>query len=104
MPEIKSLQESDFSGDAFKAVDRMAVLFESPWCQGCHAVEKMILGMIETEAQGCQWGKVDVSTQQEVAQRFGVLSLPTLLVFHEGQLKERMVGKISKEKLLKAIK
>ena len=104
MPEIRPLQESDFSGDAFRAVGRMAVLFESPWCQGCHAVENMIRGLDDEHARSCRWGRVDVSTQPEVAQRFGVLSLPTLLIFHAGQLKERMVGKISKEKLLEAIK
>ena len=104
MPDIKPLQEDDFSEEALKRVNRMAVLFESPWCQGCHAIEKMILGLTGTEAQDCQWGKVDVSQHQGVAQRFGVLSLPTLLVFRDGQLKERMTGKISREKLLEAIK
>ena len=104
MPELNPLREDDFSEETLKRVSRLIVLFESPWCQGCHTIEKMILGLSDQEAQGCRWGKVDVSLHQEVARRFGVLSLPTLLVFREGQLKERMSGKISREKLLEAIK
>jgi len=50
------------------------------------------------------WGKVDVSEEQEAARRFGVLSLPTLLVFRDGDVVERMTGGVQREKLLAALK
>ncbi len=103
MPEIRQLKDEDFTEEALKGADKMVVLFESPWCQGCSAVESMIQGLSGEEMQGCIWGKVDISDQQELAQRFAVLSLPTLLVFREGKMVERMVGRISKEKLLSRI-
>ena len=104
MSEIRLLQDGDFSEEALKDVNRMAVLFESPWCQGCHSVEAIIKELIAEETSECIWGKVDVSIEQELAQRFGILSLPTLLVFSRGQIEKRMVGRISKEKLRSAIK
>ena len=100
MREIKTLQEQDFTQDTLNRVDRMVVLFESPWCQGCNAIVKIIQGLSDDEAKGCIFGKVDVSVQPALAQRFGVLSLPTVLVFHNGELIDRMVGKISREKLM----
>jgi len=104
MSEIRPLGDGDFSEEALKDVDLMAVLFESPWCQGCHAVEAFIKELMEEETPDCLWGKVDVSIEQGLAQRFGILSLPTLLVFRKGRIEERMVGRISKEKLRSAIK
>lgn len=103
MPEIKPLEDKDLCEESLKDCEKMVVLFESPWCQGCNAVAKMIQGISDEEAQGCLWGKVDISIQQGLAQRFGVLSLPTLLVFHQGKLVKRFSGKISKEKLLAVI-
>jgi thioredoxin 1 len=104
MSDIRLLQDGDFSEEALKDVNRMAVLFESPWCQGCHSVEAIIKELIAEETLECIWGKVDVSIQQGLAQRFGILSLPTLLVFRNGRIEDRMVGRISKEKLRSAIK
>jgi thioredoxin 1 len=103
MPELKSLQDKDFEEETLKDLEKMVVLFESPWCQGCSAVEGMIRGLSDDEAHGCIWGKVDISIQEEIAQRYGILSLPTLLIFRKGKLAERMVGRISKEKLLDRI-
>lgn len=105
MPEMRQLHESDFTEEALKANEKVVVLFESPWCQGCHAVEGMIREMPDGEAQGCLWGKVDVSTEPAIAQRFGVLSLPTLLLIQSGEVAERITGgKVSKERLLSCIK
>ena len=104
MSEIRILREGDFSEEALKEVNRMAVLFESPWCTGYHSVEAIIKELIAEETPECLWGKVDVSIEQGLAQRFGILSLPTLLVFRKGRIEERMVGRISKEKLRSAIK
>jgi thioredoxin 1 len=104
MSEIKPLQDKDFKEETLKGAGKMVVLFKSPWCQGCNAVESMIRGLSDEESHGCIWGKVDISVQQELAQRYGVLSLPTLLVFRNGSVAERMVGRISKEKLLDRIR
>ncbi|MGA1841913.1 MAG: thioredoxin family protein [bacterium] len=104
MPEIKPLEDKDFEGGTLKDIEKMVVLFESPWCQGCNAIERMIAGMSDEESQGCVWGKVDISVHQKLAQRYGVLSLPTLLVFRNGKVAERMAGRISKEKLLSRIR
>ena len=104
MPEIKLLQDKDFNEEALKGVEKMVVIFESPWCQGCKAIESMIQGLSDEESQGCVWGKVDISAHQDLAQRFGVLSLPTLLVLRKGSVAERMAGRISKERLLDRIR
>jgi thioredoxin 1 len=104
MSDIRALQDTDFSEATLKSVDKMAVLFESPWCQGCKAIQSMIEGFSEEENRGCVWGKVDISVHQDLAQRYGVLSLPTLLIFRNGEVAERMIGRINREKLLEKIK
>ncbi len=103
MPEIKSLQDKDLDENSLKVMDKMVVLFESPWCHGCKAAYNMIQELSDEKAHGCLWGKVDISIQQELAERFGVISLPTVLVFHKGEVVKRFSGRISKEKLLEAV-
>lgn len=100
MPEMRPFGSKDFTEESLKDIERLVVLFESPWCHGCSAVEKMIQGLSDEEAKACIWGKVDISIQQDLALRFGVISVPTLLVFHHGEVTKRLSGRISKEKLL----
>ncbi|MBN2372634.1 thioredoxin family protein [bacterium] len=104
MTEIRQLHDQDFSEGFLKSINRMAVLFRSPWCHGCDAVEKIIEGLSDEEANGCIWGMVDVSIHQDIAKRFGVLNLPTVIIFHNDKEANRLVGRISKEKLLAGIR
>jgi len=101
--ECRHLQAVDLTEEAIRGAGRMVILFESPWCHGCGAVERMIEGLSDEEAQGWVWGKVDVIKEQEAARRYGVLSLPTLLVFRDGDVVERMTGGVPREKLLAAL-
>lgn len=103
MPELKLLSENDLYEASLNHIGKMLVLFESPWCQGCNAVSRMIESLSDEESKGCIWGKVDISISEGLAQRFGVFSLPTLIVLRYGKEAKRLTGKISKGKLLKAI-
>jgi len=99
---IINLDEKNF--DKFIKEDKVVIDFWAEWCGPCK-----IMGPIFEEAAGelkdkAKFGKIDVEKNQNLAQRFQVMSIPTLIFFRDGEQVERMVGGASKEDIAKKIK
>ncbi len=62
------------------------------WCGPCHALAPTIDAIARAHAGRFVVGKLDVDVNPETASRFGVRSIPTLLLFKDGQLVDRLVG------------
>ena len=62
------------------------------WCGPCHALAPTIDDIARAHAGRLVVGKLDVDANPETASRFGVRSIPTLLLFKDGQLVDRLVG------------
>lgn len=78
----------------------VVVDFWAEWCGPCRMIAP-ILDEIATEQNGkVQIGKLNVDENPGTAQRFGVMSIPTLLVFRDGELDKRIVGAKGKAQLV----
>ena len=71
----------------------------APWCGPCRMMAPVIDEIAES-ASGFQVGKVNVDEQMEIAASLGVRSIPTLVVFKNGEVAARSVGVQSKEQVL----
>ena len=80
-----------------------SVAFFFAWCGPCQMMAP-ILHELETEMPDVQIGKVNVDEQMDLARQFRVVSIPTLIIFKNGQEVQRMVGVTSKEELKDALK
>jgi thioredoxin 1 len=77
--------------------------FWAEWCAPCRAIVP-ILKDISTEYDGrVRIGKLDVDEHPDIARRYGVMSIPTLILFAKGEEKARLVGARSKDQLLREI-
>ena len=77
----------------------MLVDFWASWCGPC----KMIAPIVEeiaAERPDITVGKVNVDEEMDLARRFGIASIPTILVFKNGELSKTSIGYCSKEELL----
>ena len=100
---IIDLTKENFQAEITKSDKPVLVDFWAVWCGPCQMMAP-ILHELETEMPDVQIGIVNVDEQMDLARQFRVVSIPTLIIFKNGQEVQRMVGVTSKEELKDALK
>ena len=71
----------------------------APWCAPCHMVAPIIEEMARDYAGRILFGKLNVDENREVAMQYQIMSIPTLLVFKNGKLVDRIIGAMPRQTL-----
>ncbi|MDL2294285.1 thioredoxin [Ruminococcaceae bacterium OttesenSCG-928-D13] len=98
MSAMKITQEN-FEKEVLQSDKPVLLDFWAPWCGPCRMVGPVIDAIAE-EATHAKVGKVNVDEQQALAQKFGVMSIPTMIVFKDGKVAQTTVGAQPKEAIL----
>lgn len=96
--------EADFESKVLKASTPVLVDFYADWCGPCRVMAPVIDEVAAEMAGKVLVGKVDVDANQQLAERYQVMSIPTLVVFRGGQVVERLSGVQPKGALLAKLK
>jgi thioredoxin 1 len=99
-PAVAVLTDETF--DAQVADGTVLVDFWAQWCGPCHALTP-VLDELAGETADARVAKVDVAAFPGIGERFGVTSLPTLIVFRNGEPVKKMFGAKNKRQLTRAI-
>lgn len=98
---ILDLDAANFNSTISGSEKPVIVDFWAPWCGPCRTLTPVLEELASENAESIVVTKVNVDDNQELAMRFNVRSIPTLLFFKNGELKDQIVGLQPKSELLR---
>ena len=100
MTDVQFVNEADFQNEVLNETGPVLVDFTAEWCQPCKMIDP-IVKQLSVEWQGkVKVVKLDADQNPNLLMQYGVLGIPTLILFKGGELKERMTGFQPREKLV----
>jgi len=98
-PSIVTLTQENFSQQVLQSPAPVLVDFWAEWCGPCKMIAPLLDELADEYDGKVKIGKVNIDEQQTLAAEYGVRAIPTLLVFHRGQVTDQLVGARSKRDL-----
>lgn len=98
-----TLTEKNFREEVLERATPVLVDFWAPWCGPCRAFAPTIDQLAEEFDSQAIVGKLNVDDHQQVAARYGIQSIPTLMIFSNGKILDKIVGAVPKNVLAQRV-
>ena len=86
------VSDATFEREVLRAETPVVVDFWAPWCGPCRAVEPILLQLEEEQSGRVKFAKLDIDENLQTASRFEVLSIPTVILFEDGEARDTVIG------------
>lgn len=96
---LVTLSAANWAEEVEKASEPVLVDFGASWCPPCRLLAPIIAELATEYSGTVKVGAVDVDVEQQIAAQYGIMGLPTLLLFKQGQPVDRIVGFTPKKEL-----
>lgn len=100
----KKFTTANFENEVLQADKTVLVDFYADWCGPCRMMRPVVEQLAEELADIAYVGKLNVDDNEEIAAKYGVMTIPTLMVFKNGQPAGKLIGVQPKETVEKLIK
>ena len=92
MSSVNSFNQANFKSEVLESSVPVLVDFWAPWCGPCRQLGPILEQFAEQAGETVKVGKVNVDESQQLAVGYGIQSIPTLLLFRDGVIIDRMIG------------
>jgi thioredoxin 1 len=100
---VLKITKSNFDSEVLQSDKPVLLDFWAAWCGPCRAVGPIVEEVAQELGDSAKVGKINVDEEQELAQKYNVMSIPTLIVIKDGKVVNSSVGLQSKQDILSMI-
>ncbi len=101
--KVIELNRNNFKQEVLQSAVPVVVDFWAPWCGPCQAMGPIISKLAEASDGGYTVGKVNVDEEPELAETYGIMSIPSIKVFRDGRNSASAVGYTPQNKILEML-
>ncbi len=101
---IINITNDNFDEEVVKCTTPVIVDFYADWCGPCKMMSPIIDNIAEELGNRVKVGKVNSDENIELAEKFGIMSIPTIIIFKNGEISKSFVGVTSKSEIIDAVK
>jgi thioredoxin 1 len=104
MAAIKNIDDASFESEVLQADGAVLVDFGAEWCHPCKQLDPIVDEIAEELADKIKVTKLDIDENVDSTMKWGVMGVPTLILFKDGEPVERLTGFVPKNRILDKIK
>lgn len=97
--KINNISTENFNSEVIESEIPVLVQFSTPWCAPCRTFAPILESLSEYYSGKIKMCKIDAESNYEIAVKYGISSVPTVLVFRNGEISDKFIGLLSKEAL-----
>jgi len=94
---VKEFTESNFENEVLSAAEPVLVDFWAEWCMPCRILAPTIDEVADEHSGKVKVGKVDIDNNQQIAVKYGISAIPTVVIFKGGEIAKKFVGLTKRE-------
>jgi thioredoxin len=100
---IIQITDANWEEQVLKSNVPVLIDFWAEWCGPCHALAPTVASIAESYSGKMKVGKLNVDENERVAAKYGIRSIPTLMLFHNGEIKTVLIGNRPKNEILQVL-
>ncbi len=100
---LVTITDDNFEEEVLKSDKPVLIDFWATWCSPCRIIAPIVDEMAVEYEGKAKIGKLDVDSNQQTSIKYGVRSIPTLLLFKDGEVKETIIGAVPKANVVEKL-